>query len=129
MTTRSPEQRTGELIRKHRIDVLRKSQREMADLLEITPPHLTDIEKGRRTPSEPLLLRIAEVYQIDIALLRAGWRRADTASIDALTGNVQSAKHAPALLRAVRKLPEDKWLELIEAAERLAHEQAGRKPS
>lgn len=125
----SPEQRTGELIRKHRIDVLGKSQRDMAEALGITPPHLTDLEKGRRTPSEELLVKIAKLYDFDIAVLRAGWSRADAESVQALTSSVTSAKHAPALMRAVRKLPEDKWAELIEAAERMAKEQRGRKRS
>ena len=39
--------------------------------------YLTDLEKGRRTPSEELMVKIADLYQIPIAELRAGWSRPD----------------------------------------------------
>ena len=63
----------GEALEARRADVLKKGLREMAKLLNIAPAHLTDIEKGRRSPSDALLMRIARQYQMDEADLRAAW--------------------------------------------------------
>ena len=68
----------GELLREHRVERLQKGLREMAGLLDISPPHLTDIEKGHRTPSEDLIIRIRDRYGIDEATLRSGWNRPES---------------------------------------------------
>jgi transcriptional regulator with XRE-family HTH domain len=49
----------GEFIRKKR-DELDLSLRELARRLEITPPFLSDIELGKRYPSEGVLEKIAK---------------------------------------------------------------------
>lgn len=110
----------GELLRAQRIERLHAGLREMAKRLEITPAHLTDIEKGRRTPSEDLLVKIAESYQMPVAELRAGWSRPDAiveqvASQDALT-----AAKVPEFLRSARGLTGDEWDQLIRQAKRLS---------
>jgi len=38
----------GDRLRMHRVDVLAKGLREMAKRLDVSAPHLTDIEYGRR---------------------------------------------------------------------------------
>ena len=50
----------GETLRQRRVEVMEKSLRDTAKRLQITPAHLSDLENGRRTPSEELLLRIRD---------------------------------------------------------------------
>lgn len=120
-------QPVGELLRRTRIEGLNKGLREMAKILEIAPAHMTDLELGRRTPSEDLLKRISEAYGIPEAKLRAGWSRpemivSEIASQDALT-----AEKVPMLLRNARRLTRDQWDTLIGEAQRLSAEKGARK--
>jgi transcriptional regulator with XRE-family HTH domain len=55
----------GEFIRKKR-DELDLSLRELARRLDITPPFLSDIELGKRYPSEVVMERIAK--ELEVAL-------------------------------------------------------------
>lgn len=110
----------GEVLRTQRIEGLQTGLREMAKRLAITPAHLTDIEKGRRTPSEELLVKMAEAYKMPVAELRAGWSRPDAiveqvASQDALT-----AAKVPEFLRTARGLTGAQWDQLIRQAKRLS---------
>jgi len=59
----------GEFIREKRneMDV---SLRELARQLGITPPFLSDIELGRRYPSDPVLARFAEVFKVPVEELK-----------------------------------------------------------
>jgi transcriptional regulator with XRE-family HTH domain len=110
----------GDILRQRRVEVLGKGLREMAKLLDIAPAHLTDLEKGRRNPSEALLLRIATVYGIDEATLRAGWGRAETVVGEIASKNPTTAAKAPELLRAARNLDAAQWDALIAQAKALA---------
>jgi transcriptional regulator with XRE-family HTH domain len=110
----------GELLRRQRVQVVKKGLREMAKLLGITPPHLTDIEKGRRTPSEELLIRIGRHYDIPEAELRSGWSRADTIVGQIATQDAVTAEKVPELLRKARKLSATQWDNLIKYANRLS---------
>lgn len=110
----------GETLRRRRVDVLAKSLRETAKLLDIAPAHLTDIEKGRRNPSEELLLRIARVYGIDEATLRSGWRRAETVVGEIASRTPTTAAKAPELLRAANELAPEQWDALIAQAKSMA---------
>lgn len=65
----------GDVLRARRVEVLKKGLREMARQLDIAPAHLTDLETGRRSPSEELLVRLAQAYGVPVAELRAGWKR------------------------------------------------------
>lgn len=115
-----PSQPIGELLRERRIETLGKGLREMAKLLDIAPPHLTDIEKGRRSPSEDLLMRIAKAYGIDQSNLRAGWGKAQTDVGQIASSNATNASKAPELLRAAKDLDADQWDSLIAQARKLA---------
>lgn len=115
-----PPQPIGELLRERRIETLGKGLREMAKLLDIAPPHLTDIEKGRRSPSEDLLMRIAKAYGIDQSTLRAGWGKAQADVGQIASSNATNASKAPELLRAAKDLDADQWDSLIDQARKLA---------
>lgn len=110
----------GELLREQRVAVLGKGLRETAALLDIAPAHLTDIEKGRRNPSEELLLRIVKIYGIDEATLRSGWGKAETVVGEIASRTPTTAAKAPELLRAANNLAPEQWDALIAQAKRMA---------
>ncbi|MGP1345490.1 MAG: helix-turn-helix domain-containing protein [Phycisphaerales bacterium] len=118
---RQPDPRPiGETLRERRVVVMNKSLRETAKLLDIAPAHLTDIEKGRRNPSQDLLLRVAKVYGIDEATLRAGWGKAEIVVGQIASKNPTTAAKAPELLRAASDLSAEQWDKLIAQARSLA---------
>lgn len=114
-------QEIGDVLRARRTDVLQKGLREMAKLLGITPPHLTDIEKGRRRPSDDLLLRISRQYDIPEADLRSGWNRAATIVEQIATQDPLAAEKVPELLRKARGLSSSsQWDDLIKYAAQIS---------
>jgi len=110
----------GETLRARRVDVLKKGLREMAKLLNIAPAHLTDIEKGRRSPSDALLLRIAQQYQMDEADLRTAWAKAEGIVGEVATQDATTARKVPEFLRTARNLSPEQWDKLIGQARRMA---------
>jgi len=110
----------GDVLRRQRVEVLGIGVRDIAKLLEVAPAHITDLEKGRRTPSEALLLRIADVYRIDIATLRAGWHRPEAIVGEIATQNATSAAKVPEFLRTAKDLSSADWDALIAEAKRRA---------
>ena len=62
-------QTLGEFIRKKR-DEVDLSLRELARRLEITAPYLSDIELGRRTPSDAVLAKIAGFLGVQVEELK-----------------------------------------------------------
>lgn len=109
----------GEQLRVRRIDELRKGLREMAALLDISPAHLTDIEKGNRSPSEDLLLRISARYGMDESHLRAAWLKADSVVDRIATKNSTTARRVPELLRTAQDMSDEEWERLIKSARRI----------
>jgi hypothetical protein len=99
----------------------------MAKLLEIAPAHLTDIEKGRRTPSEVLLLRFVLAYGIPEAQLRAGWNRPEMVVGEVASQNPTTAEKVPEFLRTARNLTAEQWDKIIHQASKLASESKARK--
>lgn len=112
-------QKVGELLRRQRIEVLDKGLREMARLLDIAPAHLTDLEKGRRTPSEELLVRMARQYAIHEATLRSGWSKPDEIVGEVASQDATTAAKVPELLRKARKLTSEQWDVLINQAAKM----------
>jgi len=112
----------GDRLRAHRVDVLGKGLREMAKRLDVSPPHLTDIEYGRRMPSEELLLRIAKSYGLDESELRAGFGRPETDVAGLASGSPTAAAKAPVFLRTAKDLPPEAWDKLIRQAEQLSQQ-------
>ncbi|MBX3394302.1 MAG: helix-turn-helix transcriptional regulator [Phycisphaerae bacterium] len=124
---RSSPEPVGELLRRTRVESLNKGLREMAKILDIAPAHLTDLELGRRTPSEDLLRRVSGAYGIPESTLRAGWARPDAIVSEVATQDAMTAEKVPALLRNARRLTRDQWDALIEEAQRLSAQKDSRK--
>lgn len=122
-----PPEPIGETLRRRRVEILGLGLREMARRLDIAPAHLTDLEKGRRTPSEDLLMRIAREYGIEQAVLRAGWGKAETIVGEIASQSPTTAAKAPELLRAASTLDTDQWDALIRQAKALAGKPSRRK--
>jgi len=110
----------GELLRQQRVEKLGKGLREMAGILGIAPAHLTDLEKGRRNPSEELLNKIAAAYRIPIAELRAGWSRPDEIVKEVASQDATTAQKVPEFLRTARNLSPDQWDRIIQQAKGMA---------
>ena len=109
----------GEFIAKKR-EENRITLREMARLLKITPPYLSDIEKGRRNPPEREKLdQIAEIlflstderrYMYDLA-----GKQRNTVSSD-LPDYIMEKDYVRLALRTAMDLDagEDEWLKFVE---------------
>lgn len=115
----------GDILRRQRIEELGLGLREIAKVLKVAPAHVTDLELGRRTPSEGLLLRIAEVYRIDIAVLRAGWQKPDEVVKEVATQDPTAAAKVPEFLRTARDLSPDQWEKIIKQAKRMTDKKEG----
>jgi transcriptional regulator with XRE-family HTH domain len=115
----SRRQPIGEILRAQRVETLKKGLREMARILGIAPAHLTDIEKGRRTPSEDLLKRIATAYGMAEAELRSGWQRAAAVVAEVANQDATTAEKVPEFLRTARKLTPEQWDRIIGQAKRM----------
>lgn len=118
----------GEVLRARRVEGMGKGLRDTASALGVAPAHLTDIEKGRRSPSEKLLLRIARVYGIDEATLRAGWGKAETVVGEIASSSPTAAAKAPDLLRAAKGLDAAQWDALIAQARGMAAKTTRKQP-
>jgi transcriptional regulator with XRE-family HTH domain len=119
----------GERLRLRRIEVLGKGLRETAALLNIAPAHLTDIEKGRRNPSEDLLLRVAAIYRVEEAELRAGWSRPQGVVAEVASQSPVTADKVPEFLRQARNLNAEQWDRLIKQAKKMsADDSEGPRP-
>ena len=68
-----PEKTLGEFIRDRRIE-LKTGLRSLAKVVEITPSYLSDIEYGRRVPSDDVLRKIAVqlTLEFDELMARSG---------------------------------------------------------
>ena len=98
----------------------------MAKLLNIAPAHLTDIEKGRRSPSDALLVRIAQRYGMEEADLRSAWAKAEDIVGQVATQDGTTARKVPQFLRKARNLSPEQWDKLIRQAERMSSEKPKR---
>ena len=104
-------------MRRKRVDVLDKSVRDIARLLDTAPIHVSDIETGKRTPSEELLLKIARVYGVAEAELRAGFTRPEAVVVEVASENAGAAEKVPALMRKARGFSVRQWDSLLKSAE------------
>lgn len=110
----------GEVLRQRRIDVLQKSVRDVARLLDTAPIHVSDIETGKRTPSEELLLKIAKVYGVTEAKLRAGFTRPESIVIEVASESDEAAEKVPALMRKATGFSLKQWDALVKSADEIS---------
>lgn len=115
----------GDILRRQRVEHVGLGVREIAKVLGVAPAHVTDLERGRRTPSEDLLCRIAEVYGIDIAVLRAGWGKPDEVVKEVATQDPTAAAKVPEFLRTARDLSSEDWDKIIKQAKRMTDKRGG----
>ena len=87
------EERLGEIIRRQR-ELSALSMRQFADLVGISNPYLSQIERGLREPSEKVLEGIAKSLQISVDTLR------EQAGM-----SVGAEKETPAVVDAIREDP------------------------
>lgn len=113
-------EKLGAALRAHRVEKLGKGLRETAAKLGIAAPHLTDIEKGRRAPSEELLVKIARVYGIDEARLRAGWNKPEAVVGEVASQDPTTAAKVPEFLRTAKDLKPEQWDRLIKQAKKMS---------
>lgn len=112
----------GERLRHQRVDVLGRTLRDMAKVLDTAPIHLSDIETGKRTPSEELLVRIAAAYRLPESELRGAFGKLDSIVADVFRQSPVAAEKAPEFLRKARALSPEQWDKLIKQAEKLGGE-------
>lgn len=115
----------GEKLRRRRVETLGRSVRDMAKALDTSPIHISDIETGKRTPSEDLLMRMADAYGIPEPELRAGFARADAIVTEIATESATAAEKVPQFLRTARGLNAEQWDKLIKQARKISDEKNG----
>jgi transcriptional regulator with XRE-family HTH domain len=98
---------------------------EMAAILKIAPTHLSDIETGKRTPSDEVIGRICKQYEISEVALRAGWSRPFSAVATIASQDATTIEKVPEFLTAAKSLSPAQWDSLIEAAHRLTGKPKG----
>ena len=86
-------ERLGEIIRRQR-ELSALSMRQFADLVGISNPYLSQIERGLREPSERVLEGIAKSLEISVETLR------EQAGL-----HVDEAEETPAVVEAIRADP------------------------
>ena len=86
-------ERLGEIIRRQR-ELSALSMRQFADLVGISNPYLSQIERGLREPSERVLEGIAKTLQISVDALR------EQAGL-----HVDDEEETPAVVEAIRSDP------------------------
>lgn len=101
----------GERIRERR-EELDLSLREFAKKLKCSPPFVSDVEHGRRFPSEPMLEEMARLLKLDLAELKQHDPRAPLDEIRRMT--VQDPGYAFAFRTLVdSKLTSEELLKLV----------------
>ena len=110
----------GTLLRLRRVRDLELSLRQMARDLRIAPAHLSDIELGERTPSEDLLVRIADAYKVPAEMVRAGWRRPDPLVCEVASTSPLSMRVTTELFELAADFEAEQWEKLIQSVRRIA---------
>ncbi len=118
MATRSPIP-IGDRLRRRRTEVLGRTLRSVAEELGVSPPYIVDIEKGNRRPSEELMTRMARVYDLPEAELRAGFSRPEAIVEEIASQDTTTVEKVPEFLRTARDLSPEQWDRLIAQARRM----------
>lgn len=112
----------GERLRHQRVEVLRLSIRDIARVLDSAPIHVSDIETGKRAPSEELLLKISKAYGLSEAELRAGFSKPSAIVSEVASESTVAAEKVPEFLRTARGLSAEQWDKLIRQAKKIREE-------
>ncbi len=117
----------GDRLRRHRIEVLQKTLRAVAKELDVSPPYIVDLEKGNRRPSEDLLVRMAKVYQLPEADLRAGFSRAPAVVEQIASQDSVTVEKVPEFLRTAKDFTPEQWDRLIAQAKKMKGSGKGKR--
>ena len=126
--SRTKPQSIGDLLRTQRTDVLHVGLREIAKTLGVSPAYITDIEYGRRVPSQELLPLMAKAYSLPEAELRAGFNRPSEEVVELASANPTAAEKTPEFLRSAKDLSPAQWDSLIKQAKKLSGEEKKAEP-
>ena len=95
----------GETIKDLR-DKKRLSMRGLAKAVDVTPMHISNIEKGFTTGSSGLIAKIARVLEADVDSLLHMVDRVDPEVVEVIQQNPQAV---PNFLRSAKDLSSDDW--------------------
>ena len=95
----------GETIKALR-DEKRLSMRGLAKAVDVTPMHISNIEKGFTTGSAELIAKIARVLETDVDSLLHMADRVDPEVVEVIQQNPQAV---PSFLRSAKDLSADDW--------------------
>ena len=84
----------------------RLSMRGLAKAVDVTPMHISNIEKGFTTGSSELIAKIARVLETDVASLLHMADRVDPEVVEVIQQNPQAV---PSFLRSAKDLSADDW--------------------
>jgi transcriptional regulator with XRE-family HTH domain len=115
----------GERLRHQRVEVLGKSVRDIAKLLDTSPIHVSDIETGKRMPSEELLVKIAGIYKVPESELRAGFARPQAIVAELATESATAVEKVPEFLRTAKGWSREQWDAMIKLAKKANEEKGG----
>ena len=114
----------GETIKALR-DENRLSMRGLAKAVDVTPMHISNIEKGFTTGSSELIAKIARVLETDVDSLLHMANRVDPEVVEVIQQNPQAV---PSFLRSAKDLSADDWKILQTNLEKLKRDnKSGRK--
>ena len=114
----------GETIKALR-DEKRLSMRGLAKAVDVTPMHISNIEKGFTTGSAELIAKIARVLGTDVDSLLHMADRVDPEVVEVIKQNPQAV---PSFLRSAKDLSADDWKILQTNLEKLKRDnKSGRK--
>ena len=109
----------GETIKALR-DEKRLSMRGLAKAVDVTPMHISNIEKGFTTGSSGLIAKIARVLETDVDSLLHMADRVDPEVVDVIQQNPQAV---PSFLRSAKNLSPDDWGKMQTYLEKLKQDE------
>ena len=113
----------GETIKALR-DEKRLSMRGLAKAVDVTPMHISNIEKGFTTGSAELIAKIARVLETDVDSLLHMADRVDPEVVEVIQQNPQAV---PSFLRSAKDLSADDWGKMQSYLEKLKQEEKSGK--
>lgn len=112
----------GELLRKHRVEVLKLNSREAADLLGVSQTLISMWENNVRALTEEHLVSILREYRIPEAQLRAAASRPAAVVKEVAGQDATAAAAVPEVLRIAKNFTPQQWDALIEQSRRIQRE-------